>query len=101
MNSGNQDQLTLKALRESTKLTQEQLSRRLHLSFRTVGDWETRKKIPRFDNAVALARELGVSLKVLARAMQLDVEGIPDDEPPRPADSQPPLGGFRRRSTDN
>lgn len=35
--------------------------------------------MPRFDNAIAIARELGVSLKVLASAMRLDVEGVPDD----------------------
>ena len=33
-----------------------------------------------FDNAIALARELGVSLKTLAKAMKLDVTDIPDDE---------------------
>jgi|GEM_PF-3993917 len=31
--------------------------------------------------AIALARELGVSLKILAQAFRLDTEGVPDDEP--------------------
>ncbi|MEB3181724.1 MAG: helix-turn-helix transcriptional regulator [Nostocaceae cyanobacterium] len=80
MNPEEQPEPTLKSLRENLDLTQEELSRRLNLSFRTVGDWETGKKIPRFDNAIALARELGVSLKILAKAFRLDTEGVLDDE---------------------
>jgi transcriptional regulator with XRE-family HTH domain len=70
---------TLKTLRLDLEITQEELSRRLDLSFRTVGDWETGKKLPRFDNATALSRELGVSLKTLARAMRINVAGVPSD----------------------
>ncbi|MBD2344179.1 helix-turn-helix domain-containing protein [Anabaena subtropica] len=71
---------TLKTLRESADLTQPQLSQRMGVGIRIIGDWESGKKIPRFDNAVALARELGVSLKTLAKSFRVDVEGIPDDE---------------------
>lgn len=70
---------TLKTLRLDLDITQEELSRRLDLSFRTVGDWETGKKLPRFDNATALSRELGVSLKALAKAMRINVAGVPGD----------------------
>ncbi|MBE9117633.1 helix-turn-helix transcriptional regulator [Lusitaniella coriacea LEGE 07157] len=70
---------TLKSFRNQLNLSQEELARRLNLSFRTIGEWEGGKKIPRFDNAVALARELGISLKTLARAMHLNIEGVPDD----------------------
>ncbi len=70
---------TLKTLRLDLEITQEELSRRLDLSFRTVGDWETGKKLPRFDNATALSRELGVSLKALAKAMRINVAGVPSD----------------------
>jgi transcriptional regulator with XRE-family HTH domain len=70
---------TLKSLRNSLDISQEELARRLNLSFRTIGEWEGGKKMPRFDNAIALARELGVSLKTLAKVMGLDIEGIPDD----------------------
>ncbi len=73
-------QITLKALRESLRMTQEELGRRIGLSYRTIAEWESGRKLPRFDNAVALARELGVSLKVLATAMQINVEGVADDE---------------------
>jgi DNA-binding XRE family transcriptional regulator len=82
MNSENNDQeLTLKGLRERLDLSQEGLGRRISLSYRTIAEWESGRKIPRFDNAIALARELGVSLKTLAKAMRLDVAGVPDDEP--------------------
>lgn len=71
---------TLKTLRESASLTQPELSRRINVGIRIIGDWERGQSIPRFDRAIALARELGVSLKTLAKAMKLDVEGVPDDE---------------------
>jgi transcriptional regulator with XRE-family HTH domain len=70
---------TLKALRESVQLTQPELSRRMNVGIRIIGDWERGARTPRFDNALLLARELGVSLKTLARAMRFDVTGIPDD----------------------
>lgn len=75
-----ESQPTLKTLRESANLTQPELSHRIGVGLRIIGDWESGRKIPRFDNAVALARELGVSLKFLAQAMRIEVEGVPDDE---------------------
>lgn len=72
--------ITLKTLREGTELSQEGLAQKLQISWRTVSDWERGNKTPRFDNAIALARELKVSLKTLARAMKLDVSGVPNDE---------------------
>ncbi len=78
----NPTEITLKVLRESLKMTQEELGRRLGLSYRTIAEWESGRKIPRFDNAVGLARELGVSLKVLAQVMQINVEGVADDQLP-------------------
>ncbi len=80
MNPNSHETPTLKTLREGADLTQPQLSQRMGVGIRIIGDWESGKKIPRFDNAVALARELGVSLKTLAKAFRIDVEGIPDDE---------------------
>jgi transcriptional regulator with XRE-family HTH domain len=74
-------QTTLKSLRQSLELSQEDLGRRLSLSYRTVAEWEAGRKIPRFDNAIALARELNVSLKTLAKSMGFDISGIPDDIP--------------------
>ena len=77
--SDDQEPETLKTLRQNLQLTQEELSRRLDLSFRTVGDWETGKKLPRFDNAATLSRELGVCLRTLAKAMHINVAGVPGD----------------------
>ena len=75
-----ENQQTLKSLRESANLTQPELSRRINVGIRIISDWESGKKVPRFDNAIALAGELGISLKVLAKAMGLDVSKVPDDE---------------------
>ena len=80
MNQETETELTLKTLRESAELTQAELSRRVNVGVRIINDWERGQYIPRFDRALALARELGVSLKTLAKAMKLDVEGVPDDE---------------------
>ena len=82
MTSENQSehQPTLKALRERANLTQPQLSDRIGVGIRIISEWESGRKLPRFDNAVALARELGVSLKFLAKVMQINVDGVADDE---------------------
>jgi transcriptional regulator with XRE-family HTH domain len=69
-------------------LTQPELKARIGVGTRIISDWENGRKLPRFDNAVALARELGVSLKVLAKVMQINVEGVPDDELPERWPSQ-------------
>ena len=79
MNTENQEQPTLKTLRESRELTQPELSRRLNVGIRIIGHWESGTKMPRFDNAIALAGELGYSLKSLAKSMHLDVNKVPDD----------------------
>lgn len=81
MNKENsQDQLTLKTLRESAGLTQPELSRRINSGIKTIGDWERGIYTPSFDRAIALARELGVSLKTLAKSMKMDVSGVPDEQ---------------------
>lgn len=72
---------TLKTLRDSAGLTQPELSRRLNVNTRAVAAWERGEYVPGFDRAIALAKELGVSLKTLAKAMRLDVSGLPDDKP--------------------
>ena len=74
-----QEYPTLKMLREEARLTQEDLSQRIGVRVRIISDWENNRKIPRADNFLALARELGVPLKTLAKAMRLDITGIPDE----------------------
>lgn len=82
MHTDNEDIPTLKALRDAAELTQPELSRRMNVGIRIIGDWERGQSFPRFDRAIALARELGVSLKILAKSMQLDVSKLPDDGMP-------------------
>lgn len=89
MNPENHETPTLKTLRESVGLTQPELSRRLSVSIRSVTAWERGEYVPAFDRAIALAAELGVSLKTLARSMQLDVTGVPDDQELPPAPPSP------------
>jgi len=76
----NYSEPTLKDLIESAGTTQRDLSRKLQAAEVTVNSWASGKKMPRFDNAIALAKELGVSLKTLAKAMGLDVTGVPPDD---------------------
>lgn len=79
MTNKENEEITLKSLRESAELTQPELSRRMNVGIRIIGYWESGSKMPSFDRAIALARELGVSLKTLAKSMQMDVSGVPDD----------------------
>lgn len=83
MNQGKKSnhQSKLKTLREAAGLTQPELSQKINCGIRIIGDWESGKRVPRFDNAIALARGLDVSLKELARAMKLDVSDIKNDRP--------------------
>ena len=62
---------TLKDLREAAGLTQEGLARAINKSFRTIGDWETGKSVPRLDNAIEAAKALNVSLDELAESLGL------------------------------
>ena len=73
------EQSELKTLREAAGLTQPELSRRMNCGIRIITDWENRRRVPKFDNAIALARELNVSLKELAKAMDLDTTDVPND----------------------
>lgn len=75
----NDRELTLRGLRERLDLSQEGLGRRLSLSYRTIAEWESGRKVPRLDNAIAVAGELEVSLKTLAKSIRLDVSKVPDD----------------------
>lgn len=71
---------TLKDLMERAGLTEPQLSQRIGVSLRIINHWKMRRKIPRLDNALSLAKELNVPLKVLAKSLGFDVSGIPGDD---------------------
>lgn len=79
--STEKSEITLRILREAAGLTQPELSQRLNCGIRIISYWENGHKIPRLDNAIALAAELNVSLKELSKAMGLDVSRVPDDKP--------------------
>ncbi len=71
---------TLKDLMKRAGLTEPQLSQKLGVSLRIINHWKMKRKIPRLDNALSLAKELNVPLKVLAKSLGLDVSGIPSDD---------------------
>lgn len=75
----NDEVKTLKTLIDDAGTNQRALSKRIGLSERTLNDWVAHKKIPRLDNALTLARALGVSVKTLSASLGLDISGIPDD----------------------
>ena len=70
---------TLKDLMERAGLTEPQLSQRVGVSLRIINHWKMKRKVPRLDNALSLAKELNVPIKVLAKSLGLDISDIPDD----------------------
>ncbi|MDF0551717.1 helix-turn-helix transcriptional regulator [Kamptonema sp. UHCC 0994] len=81
---------TLKNLVEAAGKTQRQLSKDTGIPEVTINTWVARKTVPRLDNAIVVCRELNISLKVFAKSMGLNVEGLPDDQPPRRTGNSPP-----------
>jgi transcriptional regulator with XRE-family HTH domain len=80
MTDSNEGKSELRRLREAAQLTRTELGRRIGVSERQIYDWENGIKLPRIDRAVALARELGVSLQTVCKAIGIDVTGVPDKE---------------------
>jgi transcriptional regulator with XRE-family HTH domain len=78
-NTENEKEETLKSLIEAAHTTQRQLSRDTNISEGTINTWAVGKKVPRIDNAALVAGQLGVSLRVLAKALNIDVTRIPGD----------------------
>jgi repressor LexA len=75
------DRLTLKVLRERAGFTQKGLAVAIGVTQQAISLWEKGLKDPSLSNAVLLAQHLNVNLKTLAIALDLDVTGVPDDEP--------------------
>jgi transcriptional regulator with XRE-family HTH domain len=71
--------VTLKALRELANYSQKEISQRVGVNYSAYQAWESGRSVPKFDNAVMLARELNVSLKTLAKSIGQDTTEIPDD----------------------
>jgi transcriptional regulator with XRE-family HTH domain len=70
---------TLKDLIKEAGMTYDGLASRLGVDKSQISYWNSRKKVPRLDNAARIAQALGVSLRSLTEALGIDVEGIPDD----------------------
>lgn len=70
---------SLKDLIKDAGMTYDHLAERLGVDKSQISYWNSRKKVPRLDNAVRIARELGVSLLCLTQALGIDVDGIPPD----------------------
>jgi transcriptional regulator with XRE-family HTH domain len=71
--------ITLKALRELANFSQKEISQRVGVNYTAYQAWESGRSVPKFDNAVMLARELNVSLKTLAKSMGQDTTELRDD----------------------
>ena len=63
---------TLARLREAAGLTQVQLAAKAGVSIDTLRGWEHKKHLPRVDDALRLARALGVSLDKLILAQDVE-----------------------------
>ena len=70
---------TMKNLREWRGLSQKDLAKGTNSSRQLISLYETNQRTPGADKFIAIARELNVSLKTLARSLGISCEGIPDD----------------------
>jgi len=70
--------ITLKGLLEQAGTNQRQLSRDSGIAEVTINSWVA-GKMPRLDNAALVAAQLRVSLRTLAKSLQVDTSLIPGD----------------------
>ena len=70
---------TLKSLIESAGYTQKRFAQAIKVNLSAVTAYIAGAKIPRTDRFIEMCRALNVSPKTLAKAMGMDVSGIPDD----------------------
>ncbi|MEG5075906.1 helix-turn-helix transcriptional regulator [Microcoleus sp. AT8-B1] len=75
----NNSEITLKGLIEQAGTNQRKLSRDSGIAEVTINSWVAGKYVPKLDNATLVAKTLGVSLKSLAKSMDIDTKGVPDD----------------------
>lgn len=71
----------MKNLREWRGLSQEELGKAIGTSKQLISLYEKGGNKPGADKFIAIARELNVSLKTLARSLGISCKGIPDDIP--------------------
>jgi len=75
----NDPEITLKGLIEQAGTNQRRLSKDCGIAEVTINAWVAGKYSPRLDNAILVAKALGVSLKSLAKSMGMETKGVPDD----------------------
>lgn len=71
----------LKALRKRAGLTQEELCEKSGIAVRSVSSWENGEVDPSLESLGKLACGLGMSLKEVVSAFDVDTTNIPDDLP--------------------
>ena len=69
----------LKELIKAANLTYRDLAARIGTRHAVISGWNQGRQVPRLDNAILLASELQVPLKVLCAALGFDVSRLPDD----------------------
>lgn len=67
---------TIKALRESRKLTQAELAEKIGVSSKTVSKWETAKGLPDISLLQPLAQALGISVIELMNGQQITNKNV-------------------------
>jgi transcriptional regulator with XRE-family HTH domain len=75
----NDPDITLKVLIEQAGTNQRQLSKDSGVAEVTINSWVAGKHSPKLDSAVLVAAQLGVSLKTLAKSLQINVAAVPGD----------------------
>jgi len=75
----NDPEITLKGLIEQAGTNQRQLSRDSGVAEVTINSWVAGKYSPKLDNAILVAKALGVSLKSLAKSIGMETKDVPDD----------------------
>lgn len=75
----NDPEITLKRLIEQAGTNQRQLSKDSGVAEVTINSWVAGKYSPKLDNAALVAAQLGVSLKTLAKSLQINVAAVHGD----------------------
>lgn len=75
----NDPDITLKVLIEQAGTNQRQLSKDSGVAEVTINSWVAGKHSPKLDSAALVAAQLGVSLKTLAKSLQINVAAVPGD----------------------
>ncbi len=76
----NNEAKTLKELLDERSINKSKLVKKMGISYQTLDHWENRRRVPSFENAILLAKELQVSLKTLGASMGFDIREIPPDQ---------------------